>query len=56
MAAITVSKYKRENKEYTKYVTTLPKETMDRLMAKSGDKLKFIGESAGILTFQFERK
>jgi len=56
MATITVSKIKTNQKEYTRYTMQLPKETMDRLIAKSGDKLDFIGESSGILTFQFKRK
>ena len=56
MATITVSKIKKESKEYVRYTMQLPKEVMDRLMAKSGDRLYFVGESAGVLTFQFQRK
>ena len=55
MATVTVSKIKQNAKEYTRYTMQLPKEVMDRLMAKSGDKLEFIGENSGILTFQFTR-
>jgi len=55
MATITVSKIKQNAKEYTRYTMQLPKEVMDRLMAKSGDKLDFIGDNAGVLTFQFRR-
>ena len=56
MATITVSNVKQNGRQYKRYTMQLPKETMDRLMVESGDKLDFIGESANVLTFQFKRK
>lgn len=56
MGAITTIKYKKEGKEYTKYVTTLPKEKMDQVKPEKGDRMIFIGEMSGIYSFKFERK
>jgi len=55
MGAITTIKYNKNGKEYIKYVTTLPKEQMDLVMPQKGDQMIFVGETAGIYNFKFER-
>jgi len=56
MGAITTIKYKKNGKEYTKYVTTLPKDKMDLVQPQRGDLMIFVSETAGIYSFKFERK
>ena len=55
MGAITTIKEKKNGKEYTKYVTTLPKKQMDLIKPQKGDQMIFIGETAGVYSFKFER-
>lgn len=55
MGAITIVKYKKNGKEYTKYVTTLPKEQMALVNPEKGDSMIFVSETAGIYSFKFER-
>ena len=56
MSSITKVIKKKGKKQYTQYITTLPKDTMDSLYANTGDKLIFMGNNMGILSFKYERK
>jgi len=56
MGKINISKIKSANGKFTtRYSHILPKETMDRLHTQKGDKLLFLGENQGIISFKFER-
>lgn len=56
MGAITISDIKNsKGQTYRRYTLILPKETMDRIGTQKGDKLIFLSENQGLLTFQFKR-